>query len=130
ALRPLPDAPHRAARRAYSRGGEASSNDPVWSEKALSTVHGGYAATLLDSALGCAVHATLPAGEAYTTLEIKVNYVRAISPRTGPVQAIGEVVHTARRIATAEARLVGVDDGKLYAHGTTTCLKFPVSDVS
>ncbi len=93
-------------------------------------MHGGYAATLLDAALGCAVHATLPAGEAYTTLEIKVNYVRAISPRTGPVQAIGEVVHTARRIATAEARLVGVDVGKLYAHGTTTCLKFPLSEMS
>lgn len=89
----------------------------------LGTVHGGWYATLLDSALGCAVHTMLPAGRAYTTAEIGVNIVRAASAKTGPLRAIGNVIHCGRQMATAEARIVG-PDGKLYAHATTTCLVF------
>jgi uncharacterized protein (TIGR00369 family) len=91
----------------------------------IGTVHGGFAATMLDSALGCAIHSALPAGVAYTTVELKINYVRAMSDRTGPVRAEGNVVHVGRSIATAEGRLYGRDDGKLYAHGSTTCLVIP-----
>jgi uncharacterized protein (TIGR00369 family) len=86
-------------------------------------VHGGWYATLLDSALGCAVHTSLPAGRAYTTAELSVNIVRAASTRSGPLRAIGSVIHSGRQLATAEARIVG-PDGKLFAHGTTTCLVF------
>lgn len=89
----------------------------------LGTVHGGWYATLLDSALGCAVHTMLAAGQGYTTAELGINIVRAASARTGPLRAIGTVVHCGRQLATAEARIVG-PDGKLYAHGTTTCLVF------
>lgn len=95
----------------------------------LGSVHGGWYATLLDSALGCAVHTTMPAGMAYTTAELSVNIVRAASARSGPLRAIGQVVHSGRQLATAEARIVGAD-GKLYAHGTTTCLVFPVPTAS
>ena len=91
----------------------------------LGTVHGGWFATLLDSALGCAVHTALPAGKAYTTLELKVNMIRALTPQVPRVRAIGQVIHVGSQTATAEARLVG-PDGKLYAHGSTTCLVFPV----
>jgi uncharacterized protein (TIGR00369 family) len=91
----------------------------------LGSVHGGWYATLLDSALGCAVHTTMPAGLAYTTAELSVNIVRAASAKSGPLRAIGQVVHSGRQLATAEARIVG-PDGKLYAHGTTTCLVFAV----
>ena len=91
----------------------------------LGTVHGGWYATLLDSALGCAVHTMVPAGFAYTTAELGVNIVRAASARTGPLRAIGQVIHCGRQLATAEARIVG-PDGKLYAHATTTCLVFPI----
>ena len=87
----------------------------------LGTVHGGIAATLLDSAMGCAVHTTLGEGEAYTTLELKVNFVRAITEATGRVEATGNVIHRGGRIATAEARL-NDEDGRLLAHGTSTCL--------
>jgi uncharacterized protein (TIGR00369 family) len=89
----------------------------------IGVVHGGLAATLLDSAMGCAVHSTLPAGTGYTTLEIKVNYVRALTSETGEVRAEGCVIHRGGRIATAEGRLVG-PNGTLYAHGTTTCIIF------
>lgn len=89
----------------------------------LGTVHGGWYATLLDSALGCAVHTLMPAGRAYTTAELSVNIVRAASHKTGPLRAIGTVIHCGRQLATAEARIVG-PDGKLYAHSTTTCLVF------
>lgn len=89
----------------------------------LGTVHGGWYATLLDSALGCAVHTTLPPGRGYTTAELGVNIVRAASAKTGPLRAIGTVIHAGRQLATAEARIVG-PDGKLYAHATTTCLVF------
>jgi uncharacterized protein (TIGR00369 family) len=87
----------------------------------LGTVHGGVIATLLDSALGCAVQSMLPAGTSYTTLELKVNYLRPITARTGTVYAEGKIIHVGGRIATAEGRLTDTA-GKLYAHGTTTCL--------
>lgn len=89
----------------------------------LGSVHGGWFATLLDSALGCAVHTSLPRGRGYTTAELNIKLVRAITPKVPRVRAIGEVVHSGRQLATAEARLVG-PDGTLYAHGSTTCLVF------
>ena len=88
----------------------------------IGSVHGGFAATLLDSALGCAVQTTLPAGVGYSTLELSVNLVRGITPATGPVLAEGRVVHAGRRTATAEARLTAEDGGALLAHAKTTCL--------
>ena len=87
----------------------------------IGTVHGGLAATLLDSALGCAIHTTLPAGVGYTTLEIKVNYLRPMTRDTGTVYCEGKVIHVGGRIATSEARITDAA-GKLYAHGTTTCI--------
>ena len=89
----------------------------------MGTVHGGWYATLLDSALGCAVQSVLPAGRGYTTVELGMNIVRAASHETGPLRAIATVLHSGRQLATAEARIVGAD-GKLYAHATTTCLVF------
>jgi uncharacterized protein (TIGR00369 family) len=89
----------------------------------LGSVHGGWYATLLDSAVGCAVHTMMPAGRGYTTAELSVNIVRAASVKTGPLRAIGKVIHCGRQLATAEGRIVG-PDGKLYAHATTTCLVF------
>ncbi|UYN94497.1 MAG: PaaI family thioesterase [Enhydrobacter sp.] len=91
----------------------------------LGSVHGGIAATLLDSVMGCCIHTTLKAGTGYTTVEIKVNYVRAMSDKTGPVKAEGKVINVGSRIATSEGRLVDAA-GKLLAHGTTTCLIFPI----
>ena len=91
----------------------------------IGTVHGGWIATLLDSALGCAVHSALPAGKAYTTLELKVNYVKALSEKVPLVRAEGKVIHVGGRVATADGRLVG-PDGALYAHAVTTCLVFDV----
>lgn len=87
----------------------------------LGSVHGGWFATLLDSAVGCAVHTLLPAGQGYTTLELKVNMVRPLSERVQLVRVEGKVIHAGRQVATAEGRIVG-PDGKLYAHATTTCL--------
>jgi uncharacterized protein (TIGR00369 family) len=89
----------------------------------LGMVHGGWFATLLDSAVGCAVHSTLPAGKAYTTLELKINLVRALTDAVPLVRAEGKLVHGGKQVATAEGRLVG-PDGKLYAHASTTCLIF------
>jgi uncharacterized protein (TIGR00369 family) len=91
----------------------------------LGTVHGGVAATLLDSVMGCCVHTTLKAGIGYTTVEIKVNYVRAMTDKTGPVRVEGKVINVGSRIATAEGRLHD-KEGRLLAHGTTTCLIFPI----
>jgi uncharacterized protein (TIGR00369 family) len=88
----------------------------------IGTVHGGLAATLLDSAMGCAVHSTLPAGVGYTTLELKVNFTRPITSETGRILCEGTVVHRGGRVATAEGRVYAEADGKLLAHGTTTCL--------
>ncbi len=86
-------------------------------------IHGGWYATLLDSALGCAVHTMMPPGRGYTTAELGVNLVKAIGTRVQRVRAEGRVLHCGRQLATAEARLVG-PDGTLYAHATTTCLVF------
>ena len=89
----------------------------------IGVVHGGFALTLLDSAMGCALHSTLEAGVAYTTLEVKANFVRPLTSSTGPIRCTGTVVHGGRTVATAEGRLVDAD-GKLYAHGTSTLLVF------
>lgn len=89
----------------------------------LGTVHGGWFATLLDSAVGCAVHSQLPAGKGYTTLELKVNIVRALTTQVPLVRAEGRLVHGGKQVATAEGRIVG-PDGRLYAHASTTCLVF------
>ena len=88
----------------------------------IGVVHGGYASTLLDSALGCAVHTTCPAGSGYTSQTLEVKYLRPITRDTGAVRAEAEVVHRGRRNATSEARLVAKDSGKLLATGTSTCL--------
>jgi uncharacterized protein (TIGR00369 family) len=89
----------------------------------LGSVHGGWFATVLDSAMGCAVGSTLPADKGYTTMEFKVNIVRALTAMIPVVRAEGKIVHSGRSSATAEARMFG-PDGKLYAHATTTCLVF------
>jgi uncharacterized protein (TIGR00369 family) len=87
----------------------------------IGVVHGGLAATLLDSAMGCAVHSMLPVGVGYTTLEIKVNYLRALTSETGTVRAEGRVIKVGGRVAVAEGRITDAA-GNLYAHSTTTCL--------
>lgn len=87
----------------------------------LGTVHGGWIATLLDSAVGCSVHTLMEPGKTYTTLELKINYVKAVTHKVPLVRAVGEVIHRGGRIATAEGKLLG-PDGTLYAHATTTCL--------
>ena len=92
----------------------------------LGSVHGGWYATLLDSAVGCAIHTMMPAGRGYTTAELSVNIVRAASHKSGPLRAIGTVIHCGKQLATAEGRIVG-PDGKLYAHATTTCLVFDMT---
>ncbi len=90
----------------------------------IGTVHGGFAATLLDSALGCAIFSTLARGEGWTTLELKLNLVRPISKDTGTVLAEGRIIHRGRTVATSEGT-VKDRAGKLYAHATTTCMVFP-----
>ena len=92
----------------------------------LGTVHGGYAATLLDSCMACAVHTTLPKGVGYATLEFKVSHIRPITADTGRVRAEGRVINSGRRVATAEGRLTDAG-GRLLAHATTTCLVFEVA---
>lgn len=99
---------------------------PAWDHyNLMSQVHGGYIATLLDSCLGSAVQSVLPAGKGYTSLEVKVNFVRALTDQTGTVRAEGKVLSAGSRIATAEGRLTDAA-GKLLAHGTTTCLIFDI----
>ena len=93
----------------------------------IGTVHGGFAATLLDSALGCAIFTTLAKGEAWTTLELKLNFVRPISKDTGTVGAEGRIIHRGRTVATAEGT-VKDRAGKLYAHASTTCMIFPAKN--
>jgi uncharacterized protein (TIGR00369 family) len=88
-------------------------------------VHGGFAATVLDSAMGCAVYSTVETGSTYTTVELKVNYLRPITVATGPVRGIGTVLHRGRRTAMAEGRLEDAA-GRLLAHATTTCLIWQV----
>lgn len=87
----------------------------------LGVVHGGLAATLLDTTMACAIHTKLPINVGYTTLELKVNFIRAMTVDTGPVRAIGEAIHVGQRTAVAEGRLVDAEE-RLLAHATTTCL--------
>ena len=88
----------------------------------IGSVHGGVVATLLDSAMGAAVHSTLPQGSGYATLEVKFNLVRAITADTGRVIAEGKVIHAGRAVATVEATVRSAEGDKLLAHGTSTCL--------
>ncbi|MGZ6697883.1 MAG: PaaI family thioesterase [Solirubrobacteraceae bacterium] len=89
----------------------------------IGMVHGGLAATLIDSATGCAVHTTLPAGTGYTTTDVQVRFVRPITRDTGRIECVGEVVHVGRRLATAEARVMAGE--RLLAHGTASLLILP-----
>ena len=89
----------------------------------LGTIHGGWTATILDSALGCCVHTLIKAGQGYTTVEMKVNYVRALMPDTGLVRCEGRLIHRGGSVATSEGSLVDAQ-GKLLAHGTETCMIF------
>ena len=83
--------------------------------------HGGFAATLLDSALGCAINTMMPAGRSFTTLELKINYTRPLTKEAGLLRCEASIVHVGGRTATSEGRIVDAN-GKLYAHGTTTCI--------
>lgn len=87
----------------------------------LGGIHGGWIATLLDSCMGCAAHTTLPAGVPYTTVDLKVNYVRGVTPEAGVLRAEGKVLHGGRRLISTEGRLVD-GQGKLYAHGVSVCM--------
>jgi len=89
----------------------------------IGSVHGGVISTICDSAMGCAVQSTLPAGAGYTSLELKVNFLRAVTVDSGPLRCEGKVIHIGGRVATAEARLTDAE-GRLYAHATTTCMVF------
>jgi uncharacterized protein (TIGR00369 family) len=91
----------------------------------IGSMHGGYAATLLDSAMGLAVHSMLPAGTGYTTLEFKLSFIRGMTKDTGTVRSEGRTLHVGRRTATAEARITDAK-GRLLAHATTTCLVFEI----
>jgi uncharacterized protein (TIGR00369 family) len=93
-----------------------------WMYNPIGSVHGGIAATILDSCMGCAVHTTLEAGVGYTTTDLQVRYIRAMGETTGRVLAEGRVVHRGRRTATAEGRLFVESDETLIAHGTTGCV--------
>lgn len=92
---------------------------------AIGSVHGSYFCALLDSAAACAVHTTLGVGMGYTTLELKVNLIRGMNEKTGPVRAEGKIISAGRKVAVAEARIVDVE-GKVYGHTTSTCLIFPL----
>ncbi|HEY0329222.1 MAG TPA: PaaI family thioesterase [Rhodopseudomonas sp.] len=91
----------------------------------IGSVHGGYAATLLDSAMGLAVHSMLPPGQGYTTLEFKVSFIKGMTRHSGAVRTEGRTLSVGRRTATAEARITDAE-GRILAHATTTCLVFPV----
>jgi uncharacterized protein (TIGR00369 family) len=91
----------------------------------IGSVHGGYAAILLDSAMGLAVHSMLPAGIGYTTLEFKISFIKGMSENSGPVRSEGRILNVGRRAATAEARITD-SQGRLLAHATTTCLVFEI----
>jgi uncharacterized protein (TIGR00369 family) len=93
-----------------------------WMYNPIGSVHGGIAATILDSCMGCAVHTTLEAGVGYTTTDLQVRYIRAMSDTTGRVLAEGRVIHRGKRTATAEGRLFVESDERLLAHGTTGCV--------
>jgi uncharacterized protein (TIGR00369 family) len=87
----------------------------------MGVAHGGFVATLLDSALGCAINSLMPAGRSFTTLELTINYTRPLQRESGEVRCEARVIHAGRRVATAEGRVVGAH-GTIYAHGTTTCI--------
>ncbi len=87
------------------------------------TTHGGFIATLLDSAMASAIHSMLEAGKGSTSLEFKVNFVRPIFENTGTLEAVGEIINVGKKVATAEGKLID-ENGKLYAHATTTCFIF------
>lgn len=89
----------------------------------IGMVHGGLACTIMDSAMGCAVHSMLPAGVGYSTTDIQVRYLRPLTRETGVVRCEAEIIHVGQRSGTAHARIVD-EKGKLYAHGTTTCMIF------
>ena len=89
----------------------------------IGSVHGGYAATLLDSVMGMAIHTLLPAGAGYTTLEFKISFIKAMTTETGAIRTEGRTLNVGRRTATAEARITDAE-GRLLAHATTTCLIF------
>ena len=91
----------------------------------MGTVHGGYFGTLLDTAMGCAVHTACKAGQGYTTLEYKVTLIRAMTAATGPVYCEGRILNVGSRVGTAQGTITD-SKGKIYAHGTTTCLIFPL----
>lgn len=91
----------------------------------MGMIHGGFIATLLDSAMACAIHSTLEAGKGSTSVELKVNFVRPVFEKTGILRAVGEIVNVGRQIASAEGKLLD-ENGKLYAHGTTTCFIFDI----
>jgi uncharacterized protein (TIGR00369 family) len=93
-----------------------------WMYNPIGSVHGGIAATMLDSSLGCSVHTTLPAGVGYATSDLQVRYVRAVTLRSGRILADSRVVHAGRRLATAEGRLYAEADGRLFAHASTSCI--------
>jgi uncharacterized protein (TIGR00369 family) len=93
-----------------------------WMYNPIGSVHGGIAATILDSCMACAVQTTLEAGVGYTTADLQVRYIRAMSDTTGLVLAEGRVVHSGRRTATAEGRLFVAEDETLIAHATTGCV--------
>jgi uncharacterized protein (TIGR00369 family) len=93
-----------------------------WMLTPLGSVHGGAISTLLDSCVGCAIHTTLPVGVGYTTLELKINFVRGVAADAGELLAEGNVIHAGGTVATAEGRLTAASDGRLLAHATTTCL--------
>lgn len=95
----------------------------------LGSVHGGWAATVLDSALGCSIHTLLGKGEGYSTVEMKINYLRPISDRTGLVTCEGKVVNKGRTLAVSEARMMD-EKGKLLAIGTETCAIFPIANMA
>lgn len=92
-------------------------------ENGLGIAHGGFAATLLDTALSCAINTVMPAGKVFTTLQMNINFIRAVSRSAGLLTCTGWVVHAGRQTATAEGRIVDAH-GKLYAHGTVTCILF------
>jgi uncharacterized protein (TIGR00369 family) len=105
------------------RGRAVFSMEPAeWMYNPIGSVHGGIAATILDSCMGCAVHTTLEAGVGYTTADLQVRYIRAMSDATGRVLAEGRVVHAGRRTATAEGRLFVESDETLIAHASTGCV--------
>jgi uncharacterized protein (TIGR00369 family) len=92
-------------------------------ENGLHIAHGGFAATLLDTALGCAVNSVMPAGKIFTTLDMHINFTRAVTRQTGTLTCTGRIVHAGLRTATAEGRIVDAT-GRIYAHGTATCILF------